>query len=100
LTNFVANGFARPYAQAVAGEPTRMQLKRSDPLQPFELCWQPKAEMLHLPTEIYASPFYYPGGPDIIISPHVTTGGIGVNYIFKVYSTTTDYACVTLQKRA
>ena len=100
LTNFVQSGFARPFAQIVAGEPTRMELKRAEPAQPFELCWQPKAELLHFPTVIYASPSYYPGGPDVTLTPSLVSDGLGPDHMLSVRSTTTDYACVTLRKRA
>lgn len=92
------DGYARPFAQAVAGVPSHMELDTQDPVTPFTLCWQPTAELLSLSTDIYASASYYPGGPVVKASPHLTVA-MGRNTVLHVTANSTAAACVTLFRK-
>lgn len=60
--------FIRPYAQAIAGMPVRMEYDRSSNV--FTLSMQPDGT-IQAPTEIFVPPYRYPNGYNVRLEPAI-----------------------------
>eukprot|EP00698_Gefionella_okellyi_P018721 TRINITY_DN564_c0_g1_i1.p1 TRINITY_DN564_c0_g1~~TRINITY_DN564_c0_g1_i1.p1 ORF type:complete len:499 (-),score=61.65 TRINITY_DN564_c0_g1_i1:98-1594(-) len=103
---FLAQGFSRPYARAIAGTPISMSFQFASPRLTFQLCYQltVSAVALEQTTEIYVNfAYYYPLGANVQTNSRVVAE---VNVAGKSVLLTPvqdaqmgEVACVTIGKK-